>query len=154
MAIIPVGDYTPITLDDLGVVPVKITVKTSYGREILIQVKPLTCAQWTEIGAEVQPPPEPPQKNPATLLAWEKHKARAEEERLYRRVIFALEQGGNPIPGGSTAEKVENWRRSVDQGISNSIAYFLAGAAFGDKATVESDAAAFQPSDGVDSSDV
>lgn len=146
--------YTPITLDDLGVVPVTITVKTQYGREITIRVQPLTCAQWAEVGAEVPTPPEPPQKTPALMQVWEKHKAKAEEERMYRRIVFGVERGGNPIEGSSAAEKVENWRRKVDQGISNSIGMFLAATALGDKASVEADADRFRADDGVNPADV
>lgn len=141
--------YTPITLDDLGVVPVEILFKTAYGREIQMRVKLLTCAQWTEIGASVPTPPRPPQENPATMRVWQEHVAKAEDERGYRRVIFAVEQGGNPIPGTTAAEKVENWRRSVDQGVHNSIMRFLFNAAMGDKASVEADADRFHADDGV-----
>lgn len=146
--------YTPITLDDLGVVPVVITVKTQYDREVRIRVQPLTCAQWAEIGAEVATPAEPPQKTPALLQAWEKHKAKAEEERMYRRIIFGVERGGNPIEGSTPAEKVANWRNRVDQGISNSIGMFLAATAMGDRASVDSDAERFHGDDGVDPSEL
>jgi hypothetical protein len=142
--------YTPITLDDLSVKPVVITVKTEYGRESRIRVVTLTCAQWAEIGTEVATPPEPAQKTPATQQVWEKHKARAEEERMYRRIVFGVEGGGNPIPGSTPSEKVENWRRTVDQGISNSIGYFLAQAAMGSKASVEADADRFHAGNGSD----
>lgn len=146
--------YTPITLDEMGVVPVTITVKTQYGRELTIRVKPLSCSEWAEIGAEVATPPEPAQKNPATMAVWQLHKAKAEEERMYRRIIRGVEGGGNPIPGGAQSEKVENWRRKVDAGISNSIGFFLAETAAGNRVSVEADADRFHSDNGSDSADV
>lgn len=146
--------YTPITLDDLGVVPVAITIKTPYGREIKMRIKLLTCARWEEIGMQVADPPRPPSETPETMRAWNKHRAKADDERAYRRVIEAVEGGGNPVIGNTISEKVENWRKTVDQGIHYSILRFLVSVVMGDQKSVEADADRFHPDDEGDTADV
>lgn len=147
--------YTPVTLESFGV-PDSVTVNlhTPYGRTLSVRLVPLTCSQWDEIGAEVETPKEPAQKNPATMAVWRKHAAAAEEERNYRRVIFALELGGNPMPGATLAEKAKNWRKTADRGLTMSLYRFLAEAAEGDRARVIDAADTFQPDDDGDYEDV
>ena len=147
-------EYVPITLDDMGVVPVTIKVTTPYGREMRLRLVPLTCAQWAEIGAQVPEPTEPPQKTPATQAVYEKYRREAEEERSYRRLVYALEAGGNPIEGATASEKAANWRKKVDQGITNSITRFLFVTAMGDQAEALDGDAAFQQDTGSHPADV
>lgn len=146
--------YTPVALDDLGVMPVDITIKTPYGRVVKMRVKPLTCSRWTEVGMQVADPPRPATENPATMRVWNEYRAKADDERAYRRVIEAVEGGGNPVPGTTPSEKVENWRRIVDQGIHNSILRFLVQVVVGDQKSVYADADRFLQEDGVDSSEL
>ena len=147
--------YTPVSLDDFSVPDaVNLNLHTNYGRTMRVRIVPLTCSQWAEIGAEVETPKEPAQKNPATMAVWRKHANAAEEERNYRRVIKALELGGNPMPGATLAEKAEHWRKKADRGLTMSLYRFLAEAAEGDKARVMDAADTFQPDDGSDFEDV
>lgn len=149
-----IDSYTPITLDDVTTTPVTLRIETSYGRVIKVRVLPLTIAQWEEIGYDVESPPEPAQKNPQTLRVWRRHAEKAEEERNMRRVVYALEQGGNPLPGATLAEKAENWRKKADRGLTMSIWRFLRDAAEGDRARVIDGADTFQPDHVLDPADV
>ena len=110
-------EYTPITLDSLAVTPVTVEVETDYGRTFRVRLMPLTVAQWEQVGAEVETPKEPAQKNPATVAAWQAKVSAAEDERSYRRLVRALELGGNPMPGETPAEKVAALKEVADNGV-------------------------------------
>lgn len=146
--------YTPITLDDFAVEPVTIRLHTRAGRAIAVRIVPLTAAQWAEIGYEVESPAEPAQKNAATMRVYQKHAGQAEEERNMRRVVFAMEAGGNVIKGATLGDKAKNLRETADRGLIAAVYRFLQDAAEGDEASIVAASSAFSAAAGVHSSDV
>lgn len=123
---------TPIKLEDLAPATVTIRIVTNYGRELELPVKMLTWHEWNMIGAEVvDPSPDDMEAgghkywtrwnagkntkefdpaNPDYLKA----KEDAKVQRNYRRLLYALEKGGNDVRRGDTIEEqVQNFIAGV-----------------------------------------
>jgi hypothetical protein len=133
----------PLSLAELGPRPILCKLKFDYGREIDVPLMALTREKWNEIGFEVINPVVP-----RTVLGKGGEKQAniydveyvrdinlAEEERMLRRLVWALKAAGNDI-GGPTASLKEGaalLRQEVDTGILDGLTRFLRDVSQGGK---------------------
>lgn len=117
----PETAITPITLADLKPTPVVMQVVMPYGRIVKVPIMPLTWHEWNTIGAQVLDPLKGnteywTKRNPVTKekefdpenVAYHQALDEANSQRGYRRLLVALEKGGNIIEGNTLDEQIEN----------------------------------------------
>lgn len=143
------ADILPFTeWDDLGTRIVTVVLQLPYvetngkPRMRRLPIRTLTYHEWYSIGAQV-PEPDIPRTlldqngakipNPLDKTYLEK-RGKAEEERAFRRLIFALEQAGIIVPGEATEDKIVKMKDTLDAGIANALLGFLKQTAQGGQA--------------------
>lgn len=143
-------DWKQLTAKAAPVV-VNVRVELPYGREMEIPISTLSYGAWMAVETAIPDPPVPrtlvgqggvkiPNREDVQFRA---ELARVNEERAYRRLVLALENGGLVIPGTTPAEKADHLKIDLDAGVANALLVFLANAVMNGKAAAEAAAGTF-----------
>lgn len=135
----------PVSLDDLSSCIVNVNLETRYGRKLRVPLYLLSYHEWNEIGDQVPDPVVPRtlvdkagNKTPNIYdVSYQAKRRKAEEERLYRRLVTALVRAGNRIPGDTFEAQVAAFREKAETGVVNALVSVLVEAAMKGEALIE-----------------
>lgn len=118
-----------IDLDALSarIVPVRVTLP--YGDAVELPLYTMTMAEWDKLG-EAVPEPVPPFSHHNARgeeirniydPAYQQARRKAEVERAYRRLTYALVKGGNHIEGALFEDQVRRVQEHLDLSIASAL---------------------------------